>query len=132
MASDDASSSSSSSSSSSAYPTSPRWRFGQCFGEKDDDEESEADVLTAVEFDSSGDFLATGDKGGRVVVFERVDAGKGRKRPRAAAGPLPVADEDAEGDADADGGGGGGGSGGAAAAASSPEFRFLTEFQSQP
>ena len=87
-------------------------------------------MLTAVEFDSSGDFLATGDKGGRVVVFERVDAGKGRKRPRAAAGPLPVADEDAEGDADADGGGGGGGSGGAAAAASSPEFRFLTEFQS--
>lgn len=51
------------------------WRFGQCFGEKDADEDfSEADVLTAVEFDTTGNYLATGDKGGRVVVFERAGA----------------------------------------------------------
>ena len=51
----------------------------QCFGEKDADEEfSDADVLSAVEFDDTGDFLATGDKGGRIVIFERADSGKVR------------------------------------------------------
>lgn len=53
------------------------WSFTQCFGEKEEDEEfSEADILSTVEFDSDGDFLATGDKGGRIVVFERTDSGK--------------------------------------------------------
>jgi hypothetical protein len=28
-------------------------------------------VISAVEFDQTGNFLATGDKGGRVVLFER-------------------------------------------------------------
>ena len=32
--------------------------------------------MSAVEFDDTGDFLATGDKGGRIVIFERADAGK--------------------------------------------------------
>ena len=68
----------------------PEWRFSQCFGEKDADEEfSEADVLSAVEFDETGQFLATGDKGGRIVVFERAEsktnskgAGRGAGRRR--------------------------------------------------
>ena len=30
-----------------------------------------ADILSAVKFDDSGKFLATGDKGGRIVIFER-------------------------------------------------------------
>ena len=30
-----------------------------------------ADIISAVEFDGTGDYLATGDKGGRVVLFER-------------------------------------------------------------
>lgn len=30
-----------------------------------------ADIISAVEFDHTGDYLATGDKGGRVVLFER-------------------------------------------------------------
>lgn len=30
-----------------------------------------ADIISAVEFDQTGDYLATGDKGGRVVLFER-------------------------------------------------------------
>ncbi|KAF7300344.1 Protein phosphatase PP2A regulatory subunit B [Mycena chlorophos] len=48
------------------------WRFAQAFGDKGDIEEiTEADVISAVEFDSTGNFLATGDKGGRVVLFER-------------------------------------------------------------
>ncbi|KAJ7289376.1 WD40-repeat-containing domain protein [Mycena rebaudengoi] len=52
--------------------TSGGWRFAQAFGDKGDIEEiTEADIISAVEFDSTGNFLATGDKGGRVVLFER-------------------------------------------------------------
>lgn len=47
------------------------FKFSQCFGDKQDVVITEADIITAVEFDSTGDFLATGDKGGRVVLFER-------------------------------------------------------------
>ncbi|TSV81481.1 Serine/threonine-protein phosphatase 2A 55 kDa regulatory subunit B gamma isoform [Bagarius yarrelli] len=32
---------------------------------------TEADVISTVEFSQSGEFLATGDKGGRVVIFQR-------------------------------------------------------------
>lgn len=31
------------------------------------------DVISAIEFDRTGDHLATGDRGGRVVLFERTD-----------------------------------------------------------
>ncbi|KAK7024781.1 protein phosphatase PP2A regulatory subunit B [Favolaschia claudopus] len=48
------------------------WRFAQAFGDKGDVEEiTEADIISAVSFDATGNFLATGDKGGRVVLFER-------------------------------------------------------------
>ena len=30
-----------------------------------------ADIISTVEFNHDGEFLATGDKGGRVVVFQR-------------------------------------------------------------
>ena len=30
-----------------------------------------ADIISCVEFNSTGDLLATGDKGGRVVIFQR-------------------------------------------------------------
>ncbi|KAG0172751.1 protein phosphatase 2A regulatory subunit cdc55 [Apophysomyces sp. BC1034] len=54
------------------------WKFAQCFGDKgDSDDITEADIITTVEFDSTGDYLATGDKGGRVVLFERNDNKKG-------------------------------------------------------
>lgn len=33
-----------------------------------------ADIISTVEFDHTGDYLATGDKGGRVVLFERSDS----------------------------------------------------------
>mmetsp|Transcript_20501 Transcript_20501/g.44548 ORF Transcript_20501/g.44548 Transcript_20501/m.44548 type:complete len:451 (+) Transcript_20501:277-1629(+) len=47
------------------------WRFRQVFGEKDPvDEPADEDLISAVEFDSTGDYLATGDRGGRVVIFE--------------------------------------------------------------
>ncbi|KXS18579.1 protein phosphatase 2A regulatory subunit PR55, partial [Gonapodya prolifera JEL478] len=54
------------------------WRFAQCFGDKGDVEDvTEADIISAVEFDETGDYLATGDKGGRVVLFERNEGKKG-------------------------------------------------------
>lgn len=39
---------------------------------------TEADIISTVEFDHTGDYLATGDKGGRVVLFERNEV---RRRP---------------------------------------------------
>ncbi|KAI7862088.1 WD40-repeat-containing domain protein [Spinellus fusiger] len=52
--------------------TENKWKFSQCFGDKgDSDDITEADIISVVEFDPTGDYLATGDKGGRVVLFER-------------------------------------------------------------
>lgn len=66
------------------------WRFAQCFGDKGEVEDITegsplcnavmlinsvcvrlADIISTVEFDSTGNYLATGDRGGRVVLFER-------------------------------------------------------------
>ncbi|KAI4331269.1 hypothetical protein MLD38_029470 [Melastoma candidum] len=50
------------------------WKFAQVFGERTAGEEiQEVDIISAIEFDKSGDHLATGDRGGRVVLFERTD-----------------------------------------------------------
>jgi len=43
------------------------WKFIQSFG---DDNSSDDDLVTAVEFDETGDYLAVGDKAGRICVFE--------------------------------------------------------------
>jgi hypothetical protein len=32
------------------------------------------DIISAIEFDKSGEHLATGDRGGRVVLFERTES----------------------------------------------------------
>ena len=54
------------------------WRFAQCFGDKGDiDDITEADIISTDEFDPTGDYLATGDKGGRVVMFERANSSNG-------------------------------------------------------
>ena len=71
------------------------WKFGQVFGEKSPvDEVTEGilfllfplvfsfsfslflflfkvDIVSAIEFDTTGQFIAAGDRGGRVVIFER-------------------------------------------------------------
>ncbi|KAH3667786.1 hypothetical protein WICMUC_005318 [Wickerhamomyces mucosus] len=47
------------------------FKFSQCFGDKADIISTEADIISTVEFDHTGDYLATGDRGGRVVLFER-------------------------------------------------------------
>ncbi|XP_021565196.1 serine/threonine-protein phosphatase 2A 55 kDa regulatory subunit B delta isoform-like [Carlito syrichta] len=41
-----------------------------------------ADIISTVEFNCSGDLLATGDKGGRVVIFQREQENKSRPHPR--------------------------------------------------
>ncbi|KAF7830480.1 serine/threonine protein phosphatase 2A 55 kDa regulatory subunit B beta isoform-like isoform X1 [Senna tora] len=52
------------------------WKFSQVFGERAAGEEvQEVDIISAIEFDKTGDHLATGDRGGRVVLFERTDKG---------------------------------------------------------
>jgi len=49
------------------------WNFSQVFGDRPGEgvEIAEADIISAVEFSHDGEYLATGDKGGRVVLFER-------------------------------------------------------------
>ncbi|XP_011331058.1 serine/threonine-protein phosphatase 2A 55 kDa regulatory subunit B alpha isoform isoform X1 [Ooceraea biroi] len=47
-----------------------QWCFSQVKGTLEDDV-TEADIISCVEFNHDGDLLATGDKGGRVVIFQR-------------------------------------------------------------
>ncbi|KAL2352229.1 MgPP2Aregb1, protein phosphatase regulatory beta sub-unit 1 [Cryomyces antarcticus] len=39
-------------------------------------DDADADIISTVEFDQTGNYLATGDKGGRVVLFERNETKK--------------------------------------------------------
>eukprot|EP00750_Incisomonas_marina_P021367 INCI4331.1.p1 GENE.INCI4331.1~~INCI4331.1.p1 ORF type:complete len:462 (+),score=101.45 INCI4331.1:249-1634(+) len=61
------------------------WRFSQVFTNSDTPSQNanfgtrqvtEGDILSAVEFDPTGEFLATGDKGGQVCVFQRTQPSK--------------------------------------------------------
>ncbi|KAG6674402.1 hypothetical protein I3842_15G039400 [Carya illinoinensis] len=55
-------------------PQQLEWKFSQVFGERAAGEEvQEVDIISAIEFDRTGNHLATGDRGGRVVLFERID-----------------------------------------------------------
>ncbi|EFA78172.1 protein phosphatase 2A regulatory subunit [Heterostelium album PN500] len=48
------------------------WKFSQVFGNKGpSDDITDVDVVSAIEFDNTGDYIAAGDRGGRVVLFER-------------------------------------------------------------
>lgn len=49
-----------------------------------------ADIISTVEFDSTGNYLATGDKGGRVVLFERNEMVCAFLRIVSFRHPLPV------------------------------------------
>uniref|UniRef100_A0A0R3S280 Serine/threonine-protein phosphatase 2A 55 kDa regulatory subunit B n=1 Tax=Elaeophora elaphi TaxID=1147741 RepID=A0A0R3S280_9BILA len=54
------------------------WHFSQVKGnvEPDGGIASDADIISCVEFSHDGEFLATGDKAGRVVIFQRDQSGK--------------------------------------------------------
>ncbi|KAF4362079.1 serine/threonine protein phosphatase 2A 55 kDa regulatory subunit B beta isoform isoform X2 [Cannabis sativa] len=90
----------------SGPPQALDWKFSQVFGERAAGEEvQEVDIISAIEFDKSGDFLATGDRGGRVVLFERTDTkDHGDSRRDLERMDYPVTRH--------------------------PEFRYKTEFQS--
>ncbi|CAI9766124.1 unnamed protein product [Fraxinus pennsylvanica] len=92
---------------SSAGPQPPLdWKFSQVFGERTAGEEvQEVDIISAIEFDKTGDHLATGDRGGRVVLFEKTDMKEhGGNRRDLERMDYPVR--------------------------RNPEFRYKTEFQS--
>ncbi|XP_051147876.1 serine/threonine protein phosphatase 2A 55 kDa regulatory subunit B beta isoform-like isoform X2 [Andrographis paniculata] len=95
-----------SSSAAAGAPAPLEWRFSQVFGERTAGEEvQEVDIISAIEFDKTGDHLATGDRGGRVVLFERTDTKEhGRNRRELERMDYPVIRH--------------------------PEFRYKTEFQS--
>ncbi|RWS12507.1 Protein phosphatase PP2A regulatory subunit-like protein [Dinothrombium tinctorium] len=52
-----------------------QFSFSQVKGSLDDDV-TEADIISCVEFNDDGELLATGDKGGRVVIFQRDEASR--------------------------------------------------------
>jgi len=53
------------------------WKFSQVFGERSAVEEvSEVDIVSSIEYDNSGNYIAVGDRGGRVIVFERSKLGR--------------------------------------------------------
>lgn len=41
-----------------------------------EDEVNDADIISTVEFNEDGELLATGDKGGRIVIFQREQPSK--------------------------------------------------------
>ena len=54
------------------------YKFTQLFGYKGPNEKIlEEDVINTLAFDPSGNFLAVGDKAGRVIVFEAKESKKG-------------------------------------------------------
>ncbi|KAG7476359.1 hypothetical protein MATL_G00082050 [Megalops atlanticus] len=58
-----------------------QWCFSQVKGAIDDDV-AEADIISTVEFSHSGELLATGDKGGRVVIFQQAPENKSQPQYR--------------------------------------------------
>ncbi|XP_072997939.1 serine/threonine protein phosphatase 2A 55 kDa regulatory subunit B beta isoform-like isoform X1 [Typha latifolia] len=88
-----------------APPPTLDWRFSQVFGERTAGEEvQEVDIISAIEFDKYGDYLATGDRGGRVVLFERTDVKDHGSQTELERIDCPISRR--------------------------PEFRYKTEFQS--
>lgn len=74
-----------------------RYAFAQAFGERAVNSAQvvaiqEADMISAVTFNHHSDMVATGDKGGRIVILRRFDAkGKGSRRARRG-GCLPASE----------------------------------------
>ncbi|KAA6384739.1 MAG: putative Protein phosphatase PP2A regulatory subunit B, partial [Streblomastix strix] len=52
------------------------WKFCQVFGDRNMENVQKADIISALEFDKTGDYLAAGDNGGRLVLFNIVKNAK--------------------------------------------------------
>lgn len=63
------------------------WCFSQVKGTIEE-EVTEADIISTVEFNYDGEFLATGDKGGRVVIFQRDGTKTRHVRRRTSSPPV--------------------------------------------
>ena len=68
------------------------WQLVQVLADKPVTELVDGDVVSAVEFDQSGNFLATGDRGGRVRIYERV-SGNPRNSSQSAGAAKKVDEE---------------------------------------
>jgi serine/threonine-protein phosphatase 2A regulatory subunit B len=49
------------------------WVYINGLGERDTTNVMDSDVLSAINFDKSGEYLAVGDKGGRVIIFRYIE-----------------------------------------------------------
>ncbi|KAG9393377.1 Protein phosphatase 2A regulatory subunit PR55 [Carpediemonas membranifera] len=57
------------------------WKFCQVFGDVAQIEDTkEEDIISSIEFSTEGDFLAAGDRAGRVVLFKRAKAVESSRR----------------------------------------------------
>lgn len=54
---------------------SAEWNFSQAIGDKPMEEIVEADVISAIEFNETGEFCAVGDKGGRINIYKQNTTG---------------------------------------------------------
>lgn len=52
---------------------SSNWVYINGLGERNENNISKTDILSAISFDKTGNYLAVGDLGGRVIVFKYVD-----------------------------------------------------------
>ncbi|GIQ85052.1 protein phosphatase 2A regulatory subunit PR55 [Kipferlia bialata] len=59
----------------------PDWKFCQVFGDNNPTELiQDDDVISQIRFNQDGKYLAAGDMGGRIVVFERIQHSKPYRR----------------------------------------------------
>ena len=49
------------------------WVYINGLGERDPESVTTTDILTALSFDKTGEYLAVGDQGGRVIIFRYTD-----------------------------------------------------------
>ena len=53
------------------------WQFSQIFGDENTEREcTDEDIISAIQFDRSGEFLSLGDKAGRLIVFQASQSAK--------------------------------------------------------
>lgn len=49
------------------------WVYINGLGERETSNVTDSDILSAITFDKTGDYLAVGDRGGRVIIFKHLE-----------------------------------------------------------